>query len=99
MQLLFLVIQGGPGSHGRLPHHPLAQNDAQEVKRTGRWTNLWGVVSPPHLLGCLCRTVYSRLKRVIKTDRATAEAVFYTIGPQLSVRVPAALYFPQEGSA
>jgi hypothetical protein len=26
------------GSHGRLPHHPLAENDAQEVKRTGRWT-------------------------------------------------------------
>jgi hypothetical protein len=26
------------GSHGRLPLHPLAESDAQEVKRTGRWT-------------------------------------------------------------
>jgi hypothetical protein len=26
------------GSHGRLPHHPLAENDAREVKRTGRCT-------------------------------------------------------------
>jgi hypothetical protein len=26
------------GSHGRPSHHPLAENDAKEVKRTGRWT-------------------------------------------------------------